>query len=246
MRCWRAAISRWETTVPVPTLPAGSRIDSTRNPVNVSAGCAAANQPDHAVLFTPGTANRRNKKRAARCGPLLCRNLAARQSRTQAIERRRRRVVVGDVGAIAEAVPDRRAVDDATRANLADDHDPMADRHDAQHGIAGAGSEALAYGLGRVIGMPGPWRRLAGRRIRDRLNHRTDEVDVARRAHGALPIPQVVGPVVFFNGRVARRVDGHYIRNVAAPPGTGLPAVPDGHCTNGRMAVDHIADRCRG
>src|SRR6202165_1219888 len=231
MRCWRAAISRWETTVPVPTLHAGSRIASTRKPVNVSTGCAAANQPDHAVLFTPGTANRRNKKRAARCGPLLCRNLAARQSRTQAIERRRRRVVVGDVGAIAEAVPDRRAVDDATRANLADDHDPMADRPDAPHGIAGAGSEALPYGFRRVIRVPGPSRRLGG--IRDRLNHRSDEVDVAGRLHRALPVPQVVGPVVFLNDCVPRGVAAHPVRHVPAPPRPALPAVPDRYRTNG-------------
>src|SRR5439155_11844251 len=63
--------------------------------------------------------------------------------------------------------------------------------------------------------------------------------------HRTLSVPQVVGPVVFLNDRVAGAVDRHYVGDVAAPPGTALPAVPDGRGTHRRMAVDHIADRCR-
>src|SRR5216683_3294901 len=72
-----------------------------------------------------------------------------------------------------------------------------------------------------------------------------DEMDVAMRPHRALSIPQVIRPVVLFNDRVARGVDRHHVRDMAAPPGTVLPAVPDGYRTNARMAVDHVPDRCR-
>src|SRR6202521_5983649 len=247
MPCWRAATSRSETTVPVPTLPVGSRIGSTRRPANVSTVCAAANQPDRAVLSTPGTANRRNKKRAARRGPLFCwLDLAARKTGTEAVEGRRRRVEVGHVRAVAETVPDCRAVDDAAGAHLADNHDPLAGLQDAQRAIARAGTGALPDGVGCEIWMSCRLSRRGRHRKRDRPYCERGEVDVARCSDGALPVPQVVGPVVLLNGRVACGVDGHDVRDVAAPPGTALPAVPDGHRADGRMTIDDIADRCRG
>src|ERR1700694_3259623 len=247
MPCWPAATSRWGTTRPAPTSPAGSRIASTRKPASVSSDYAEGNQPDHAVLSTPGTANRRNKKEGRMRGPLFCwLELAARKTGTEAVERRRRRVVVGHIGAVAETVPDSGAVDDAAGADLADDHDPMPGRQDAQRAIAGAGTGALPDGVGCEVRVPGCWGRRGRRWHQARpYRRRRDEVDVAMRPDRALSIPQVVGPVVFLNDRVAGGVDRHYVRDMAAPPGTVLPAVPDGHGTDSRMAVDDIADRCR-
>ncbi len=45
MQCWRGGTSRLGTPVPVRTLPAGSRIASTRKLANSSTGCGAANRP---------------------------------------------------------------------------------------------------------------------------------------------------------------------------------------------------------
>src|SRR5207302_9803171 len=135
MQCWRSVTSRSGTPVPAPTLPAGSRIASMRKPANGLTGCDAAR-------------HRKNKKRAVARPSFCWLALAARKPGAEAIECRRRRVVVGYVGAVAEAVPDRGAVDDAARADLADDHDPAAGREDADCPIARAGAGALPHGIG--------------------------------------------------------------------------------------------------
>src|SRR5437868_10270657 len=233
MRCWRSVISKSVTPVPARTLPAGSRIASTRRLANGSTGCDAANPPTN-----------EKEGRAARPSPCWL-ALAAREPGTEAIECRCRRVVVGHVAPVAEPIPDGGAVDGAAGANLADDPDPRAGSQDAHCAICGAGTGALPDGVGGRIPTSG-WLRGRGRdRKHDRPHRRPDEVDIAMRPHRALPVPQIVAPVVFLNDRVAGAVDRHHVGDVTAPPGTALPAVPDGHRTNGRMGVDRIADRCR-
>src|SRR5205807_1388960 len=233
MRCWRNVISKSVTPVPARTLPAGSRIASTRRLANGSTGCDAANPPTN-----------EKEGRAARPSPCWL-ALAAREPGTKAIECRRRRVVVGHIAPVAEPIPDGGAVDDAAGANLADDQDARAGGQDAQGAIGGAGTGALPDDIGGRIPVSGRLRGPGRHREHDRPNRRSDKVDVARRANRTLSVAQIVGPVVFLNDRVAGTVDRHHVGDVTAPPGTALPAVPDGHRTDGRMGVDDVADRCR-
>src|SRR2546423_8437711 len=183
MRCWRNVISKSVTPVLARTWPAGSRIASTRRLANGSTGCDAANHP-------------RNEKEGRAARPSSCwLALAAREPGTEAIECRRRRVVVGHIAPVAEPIPDGGAVDDAARANLADDQDPRAGGQDAQCAIGGPGTGALPDGVcGRIPTSV----RLRGRgrdREHDRPHRGPDEVDIAMRPHRALPVPQIVGAV---------------------------------------------------
>src|SRR5256885_6197724 len=52
-------------------------------------------------------------------------------------------------------------------------------------------------------------------------------------------------PFISPTERLAAPAAPHPEGEVPPPPGPAPPAVPDGHRTNGRMTVDHIADRCR-
>src|SRR2546429_6944512 len=128
MRCWRSVISKSVTPVPARTLPAGSRIASTRRRANGSTGCDAANHPTN-----------EKEGRAARPSPCWL-ALAAREPGAKAIECRRRRVVVGHIASVAEPIPDGGAVDDAAGANLADDQDARAGGQEAQRTVGGAGT----------------------------------------------------------------------------------------------------------
>src|SRR5919201_4549273 len=232
MRCWPVVTSGWVTVVRSRTSPAGWRIGSTRKRASVSTGYAAA---------TP-----RKKKRAARGGPLICRDLAVRDARAEAIERRRGRVVVGDVGAVTQAIPDRGSPDDARRPYLADDHDSLPRRQYAQCAITRSRTRALSKEISGAKGVADRlrWRR---RRIGDRLHGRARfKVNIAVRPYRSLTVPQILRPVVLFDRRVPRPIDGHHIRDVSAGPGSVLPTVPDRHGTDARSAVDPITDGSRG
>src|SRR5207249_8477595 len=128
--------------------------------------------------------------------PSYLQGLTARKSGAEAIERRGRGVVVRHVGPVAQPIPNPGPVDDAAGPNLADDHDPLARRDDPHGSIPGGGPRALADDIGRAIWMPhGLCRRLG--RDRDWLRQRdADKVDVASSLSRALPVPQIVRPVV--------------------------------------------------
>jgi hypothetical protein len=68
MGCWPSATSRWGTPALAPTSPAAWRTASTPRRAKSSTGCGAVNR-------------RRNKKRAARCGPLLLARLSSPRAR---------------------------------------------------------------------------------------------------------------------------------------------------------------------
>src|SRR5207244_478586 len=125
-----------------------------------------------------------------------------------------------------ESVPDPGPVDDAAGPNLADDHDPLACGDDPHGAIPGGRPRAFADDIGGAIWMahrqPGSlWRKHDGTCHRD-----ADEVDVAACLGRALPVPQIVRPVVLFDDCFAGGVHGHDVGDVAAPPRTILPAMP--------------------
>src|SRR6266550_346318 len=83
-------------------------------------------------------------------------------------ERGRRRVVVGYIRTVAQAVPDAGSVDDAAGPSLAHDHDRLPRGQDAQCAIARAGAGALPDDVGRTVRMS-YWRRRLRRCNRRRL-----------------------------------------------------------------------------
>src|SRR5207253_6177766 len=176
--------------------------------------------------------------------PSYLRGLTARKSGAESIERRGRRVVVGDVGTVSEAIPDAGPIDDAAGPNLAGDHDSLAGRNDPDGAVPGGGPGALADDIGAAIRMA---HRCGSRRKHDRPDRcGTDEVDVAGCLGRALPVPQVVRPVVLLNRRLSCGINRHDVGDVPARPGATLPAVPDSDRTDGWMGVDDVADGGRG